>query len=142
LDPNSILDKYSNIIFEIQTPTYGYFLYSLIYIDFVPKDEKYKYDQLYLTFESIDVKNFELLIEINLGVDVLVVFEETVNKFKKTIRVASSEPEFEFSEESCKVLKSLLDDLIYSLPDNVDEASIDSVKSLEPHYFNNIRLFD
>ena len=140
MDSNQILDKYTNNFFEIQTERNGYFLYFLTNIDFIPKDPVYDADQLYLIFESADVKGDEILIEINLGVDVMASFGDTINHFKKTIRVECSEPDFEFSETSCILLKKLLDDIIIVQYDSITKESIDSIKTMEPYYINNIRF--
>lgn len=142
MDLDNVLDKYKDNFFEIQTEIDGFFLFSLINIDFIPKDPSYEGDQLYLIFESIDTDGHEILIEVNLGVDVIAVFNEIVGHFEKTIRVECSEPDFEFSETSCIVLRSLLDDVIVSQYDSISVESIESIKTMEPYYLNNVRLFN
>jgi len=140
LNKEQIISKYKDFIFEIQTGSEGFFLYSLKDMDFIPHDEDFKQDQIYLVFESFSNDNKEIIFEVNLGVDVLAVFERMVGHFKKTIRVECTESDFEFSENSCVLLKDLLNDSILDNESFLNEDSKDSVKSLEPYYFNNIRF--
>ena len=140
LNKEQIISKYKDFIFEIQTGSEGFFLYSLKDMDFIPHDEDFKQDQIYLVFESFSNDNKEIIFEVNLGVDVLAVFERMVGHFKKTIRVECTESDFEFSENSCVLLRDLLNDSILGNESFLNEDSKDSVKSLEPYYFNNIRF--
>ena len=140
LNKEQIISKYKDFIFEIQTGSEGFFLYSLKDMDFIPHDEDFKQDQIYLVFESFSNDNKEIIFEVNLGVDVLAVFERMVGHFKKTIRVECTESDFEFSENSCVLLKDLVNDSILDNESFLNEDSKDSVKSLEPYYFNNIRF--
>ena len=140
LNKEQIISKYKDFIFEIQTGSEGFFLYSLKDVDFIPHDEDFKQDQIYLVFESFSNDNKEIIFEVNLGVDVLAVFERMVGHFKKTIRVECTESDFEFSENSCVLLRDLLNDSILGNESFLNEDSKDSVKSLEPYYFNNIRF--
>lgn len=135
-----IINKYKDFIFEIQTPSDGFFIYSLKDLDFIPHDEDFNQDQLYLVFESKSSDNKEIVFEINLGVDVLAIFEKMVGHFKKTIRVECTESEFEFSQDSCIMLKNILSDVIEGNEPFLNDASVDSLKTLEPYYFNNIRF--
>jgi hypothetical protein len=140
LDKIHILNKYKDFIFEIQTNNEGFFIYQLKDLDFIPHDEEVNQDQLYLIFESLSKEFKEIIFEVNLGVDVLAIFNKVVGHFKKTIRVECTDPEFEFTQESCLVLKDILVDLIKGNESFLNDASIDSIKTLEPYYFNNIRF--
>ena len=135
-----IIDKYKDFIFEIQTNSEGFFIYLLKDLDFIPHDEEINQDQLYLIFESFSKDYKEIIFEVNLGVDVLAIFNKMVGHFKNTIRVECSDPEFEFTQDSCMVLKDILYDIIKGNESFLNDASIDSIKTLEPYYFNNIRF--
>jgi hypothetical protein len=140
LNKTEIINKYKDFIFEIQTQSEGFFLYTLNDIDFIPHDEEYNQDQLYLIFESLSSVYKEIVFEINLGVDVLAVFEKMIGHFKKTIRVESTESEFEFSQDSCVALKEILFEVIKGNEPFLNDASKDCIKNLEPYFFNNIRF--
>lgn len=140
MDKSQIINKYKDFIFEIQTHSDGFFIYLLKDIDFIPHDEDFNQDQLYLVFESHSSDSKEVIFEVNLGVDVLAIFEKMVGHFKKTIRVECTEPEFEFSQDSCVMLKNVLFDVIDGNEPFLNDASVDSLKTLEPYYFNNIRF--
>lgn len=135
-----IINKYKDFIFEIQTESEDFFIYSLVDLDFIPHDEDVNQDQLYLIFESFSSKHKEIVFEINLGVDVLAIFDKVVGHFKKTIRVESTETNFEFSQDACMILKDILYDTIEGNEKSLNDASVDSIKTLEPYYFNNIRF--
>lgn len=140
MNKTEIINKYKDFIFEIQTEGEGFFIYEFKDFDFIPHDEEVNQDQIYLIFESFS-KNFkEIVFEINLGVDVLAVFDKMVGHFKKTIRVECTEPDFEFSQDSCLGLKDVLFDIINGNESSLNDASMDSIKNLEPYYFNNIRF--
>jgi hypothetical protein len=134
------MNKYKDFIFEIQTQSEGFSIYSLKELDFIPHDEEINQDQIYLVFESLSNENREIIFEINLGVDVMAIFNRMVGHFKKTIRVECSEPEYEFSENSCIVLKNLINDIVMGNETFLNSDSVDSVKTLEPYYFNNVRF--
>jgi len=140
LNKAEIINKYKDFIFEIQTQSEGFFLYTLNDIDFIPHDEDYSQDQLYLIFESLSSIYKEIVFEINLGVDVLAVFDKMIGHFKKTIRVESTEPDFEFSQDACVALKEILFDVIKNNEPFLNDASKDCIKNLEPYFFNNIRF--
>lgn len=140
MDKSQIINKYKDFIFEIQTQSEGFFLYSLKDYDFIPHDEEFNQDQLYLIFESYLSNYKEIIFEVNLGVDVLAVFDKMVGHFKKTIRVECTEAEFEFSQDSCVSLKEILFDIVDGNETFLNDASVDSLKTLEPYYFNNIRF--
>ena len=70
----------------------------------------------------------------------MAIFNRMVGHFKKTIRVECSEPEYEFSENSCIVLKNLINDIVMGNETFLNSDSVDSVKTLEPYYFNNVRF--
>ena len=140
MDRNQIIGKYTDFIFEIQIGENDFFIYSLKDFDFMPHDEDVQQDQIYLIFESLSKDEREIIFEINLGVDVLAVFERMVGHFKKTIRVECSEPSFEFSENSCIVLKEIISDIFLMNETFLNEESKDCIKTLEPYYFNNIRF--
>jgi len=140
LDRLEIMNKYKDFIFEIQTQSEGFSIYSLKELDFIPHDEEINQDQIYLVFESLSNENREIIFEINLGVDVMAIFNRMVGHFKKTIRVECSEPEYEFSENSCIVLKNLINDIVMGNETFLNSDSVDSVKTLEPYYFNNVRF--
>lgn len=140
LDKIELLDKYKDFIFEIQTGTEGFFIYFLKDVDFIPHDKDFKFDQVYLVFESLSNDNREVIFEINLGVEVFAIFEKLVGHFKKTIRVECTESDFEFSENSCILLKNLLVDIIIDNESKLNQESKDSVDTLEPYYFNNVRF--
>ena len=140
MDRLEIMNKYKDFIFEIQTQSEGFSIYSLKELDFIPHDEEINQDQIYLVFESLSNENREIIFEINLGVDVMAIFNRMVGHFKKTIRVECSEPEYEFSENSCIVLKNLINDIVMGNETFLNSDSVDSVKTLEPYYFNNVRF--
>ena len=140
MDRLEIMNKYKDFIFEIQTQSEGFSIYSLKELDFIPHDEEIYQDQIYLVFESLSNENREIIFEINLGVDVMAIFNRMVGHFKKTIRVECSEPEYEFSENSCIVLKNLINDIVMGNETFLNSDSVDSVKTLEPYYFNNVRF--
>lgn len=140
MDKIQILNKYKDFIFEIQTKSDNFFIFQLRDLDFIPHDEDFTQDQLYLVFESLSKDNREVVFEINLGVDVLAVFDKMVGHFKKTIRVECTETEFEFSQDSCTHLRDILLDVITGNEAFLNDASVDSIKSLELYYFNNIRF--
>ena len=140
MDKTHILGKYKDFIFEIQTNSEGFFIYSLKNLDFIPHDENFNQDQIYLIFESLSKDLNELIFEINLGVDVLAIFNKMVGHFKKTIRVESTDPDFEFSQDSCTYLRDILLDIIKGNESSLNDASIDSIKTLELYYFNNVRF--
>lgn len=140
MDKIQILNKYKDFIFEIQTESDNFFIYHLKDFDFIPHDEEFNQDQLYLIFESFSKDHKEVIFEINLGVDVLAVFDKMVGHFKKTIRVECTETSFEFSQDSCMMLKEILFDIIDGNEPFLNDASVDSIKTLEPYYFNNIRF--
>ena len=116
-------------------------IYNLKDIEFIPSDDDYPHDQIYLVFDPISTDESESIFEINLGVDVLAVSEIGVTHLSKTIRVESSENYFEFSENSCNLLKELISSLITDNYYEVNENTKESIKILEPYYFNNIRFF-
>ena len=140
MDKSQIINKYKDFIFEIQTGSEGFSIYSLKDVDFIPHDVDFKQDQIYFIFETFSNENREVIFEINLGVDVIAMFKKMVGHFKKTIRVECTESDFEFSENSCITLKDLINDMITGNESFLNADSVDSIKNLEPYYFNNIRF--
>ena len=140
MNKTEIINKYKDFIFEIQIGDKDFFIYQLNDFDFVPHDKNFNQDLLYLTFESYCNQRKELIFEINLGVDVLAIFEKMVGHFSKTIRVECTESEFEFSENSCIILKNLINEAFNGKENFLNKNSVDSIKTLEPYYFNNIRF--
>ena len=65
LDKIELLDKYKDFIFEIQTGTEGFFIYFLKDVDFIPHDKDFKFDQVYLVFESLSNDNREVIFILN-----------------------------------------------------------------------------
>ena len=138
-DYTSILNKYRHNIFEIQTNGNNFGLYTLKTIDFVQHDQTYSFDQIYFIFESIDKDQYEILAEINLGVDLMISYNNEIKHFTKTIRVECSEENLEFSENACIILKNILNNILNLDQNLFNENSKASIKTIEPYYFNNIR---
>lgn len=141
MDKTHIINKYKDFIFEIQMSNSYFSIYNLKDIEFIPSDDDYLHDQIYLVFDPISNDETETVFEINLGVDVLAVSEMGVTHLLKTIRVESTESFFEFSENSCNLLKDLISSLVTDNQSEVNDNTKESIKILEPYYFNNIRFF-